>query len=302
MAVDVAAMLSVRSPLKNVARDPKAEAWRERLRQGLRPGGTKSDHCLYARILQLWRSDANRRELCQNGALVWERMAEAATVRTQLIGALKGLGFEVQGADDRCDGEWRALRAAVTAAFYPQVARLQRPPPEFAEGIGGAVQKEAEAKRFRYFLRVEDACDTSKQADTGRRWQRDLRGFLHPASVLFKVTSYSCPYVVFSSKQLQQTQGDYATKLSLSDCSEASTYAMLLFGGALSADHRENEVTIDEWIRFSGGSTTVVALVARLREEIDALLLLKVKEPWMHLGESSACQAVTTLLSTDGLG
>merc|ERR1712176_1675649 len=54
MALDVAAMLSVRSPLKSVARDQQAEAWRERLRQSLRPGGTKSDHCLYAKLLQLW--------------------------------------------------------------------------------------------------------------------------------------------------------------------------------------------------------------------------------------------------------
>lgn len=310
MAMDVAAMLSVRSPLKSVARDANAEAWREKLRQSLRPGGTKSDHCLYARLLQQWRESngASRRELCQNGALVWELMSEAASVRSQLAGGLRGLGFDAAGGDDRCAGEWRALRAAVTAAFYPQVARVQRPPPEFTEGLSGAVEKQAEARKLRYFVKVDVADDNpAPRADGdskgkgkgGKDGPRDVRGFLHPASLLFKETSYSCPFVVFSSKQLQQTQGDYPTRLNLSQASEASVYALLLFGGRLQVDHRGSTVTVDEWIRLSGGSTTVVALVECLRKEIDRLLLRKASEPWLRLADAPACQAVGVLLSTE---
>jgi len=305
MALDVAAMLSVRSPLKNVAKDPKAQAWRERLRQSLRPGGTKSDHCLYARLLQLWSNaqGSARRELCQDAALVWERMSEAASVRSQLVVALRGLGFDARTGDDHCAGEWRALRAAVSAAFYPQLARVQRPPPEFAEGFSGAVEKQAEARRLRYFVNVSVAGDLSRQqSEGGKGGRQDMRGFLHPASVLFKETSYSCPFVVFSSKQLQQTQGDYSTRLNLSDASEASIFALLLFGGRLEVDHRSNTVMVDNWITLSGGSTTVVALVEQLRKEIDKLLLKKATEPWFRLADVAACQAVSVLLSTDGLG
>eukprot|EP00971_Amphidinium_carterae_P111020 2199128-Amphidinium_carterae.1 len=39
MAADVAAMLSVRSPLKSTVKDPQAEAWRDSLRKSLQPGG-----------------------------------------------------------------------------------------------------------------------------------------------------------------------------------------------------------------------------------------------------------------------
>lgn len=97
-------------------------------------------------------------------------------------------------------------------------------------------------------------------------------------------------------------QNEYGTRLNLSDASEASLYALLLFGGKLEADHRNNEVVIDSWIRLSGGSTTVIALVERLRREVDGLLLRKADEPWLRLAELPVCQAVSELLSTDGLG
>lgn len=320
MATDVAAMLSVRSPLKSVAKDPKAEAWREQLRQSLRPGGTKSDHCLYAKLMQLWGegSGAARRELCQSGAVVWERMAEAASVRSQLASALRGLGFEASAGNDRCAGEWRALRVAVTAAFYPMVARVQRPVAEFTEGFAGAVEKQAEARKLRYFVKLDAAGATSeapapaageseqganaKGVGKGAKGWCDMRAFLHPSSLLFKETNYSCPFVVFSSKQLQQVQSEYGTRLNLSEASEASLYALLLFGGKLEADHKTNEVTVDSWIRLSGGSTTVLALVERLRQEVDALLLRKADEPWLRLSDLPVFQAVSELLSTDGLG
>merc|ERR1712136_655371 len=106
MAADAAAMLSVRSPLKSVKNDKKAEEWRANLRRSLLPGGTKSDHCLAAEIKSLWNRTNQaraRRELCQNAGLVYERMAEANSVRAQLAAGLRGLGFALQGGDDRCD-------------------------------------------------------------------------------------------------------------------------------------------------------------------------------------------------------
>merc|ERR1712039_250835 len=184
-----------------------------------------------------------------------------------------------------------------------------RPVAEFTEGISGAVEKATEARKLRYFIQVDDSKAASsnggniEHSGVGRgSWANEMRGFLHPASLLFQETSYSCPWVVFSSKQIQQTRGDYSTRLNLSDASEASIFALLLFGGILRADHRGNQVTIDDWICFSGGSTTVVGLVERLRSEIDKLLLRKVEEPWLRLGDSPICLAVGTLLSTDGLG
>lgn len=313
-AVDVAAMLSVRSPLKSTQKDQAVQNWRTALRNTLRPGGGKSDHCLSAAIMQLWQKDrsrSGRRELCQKAGLVFERMAEADTVRQQLVAGLRGLGFDVGGEDDRGGSEWRVLRAAICAAFFPQVARVDRPPKEYEAVMAGAIEKQAEARRLRYFILTDAASDATVGSDaqgdagTGWLWKRQestRRVFLHPSSLLFKESSYSCPYVIFSSKQAQEARGDYPSRVNLSEASEASVYALLLFGGRLRADTRRNEVSVDEWITFSSGSTTVVALVERLRQEIDALLSRKVECPHLSVAGSAVARAVTTLLSTDGLG
>mmetsp|Transcript_95436 Transcript_95436/g.269547 ORF Transcript_95436/g.269547 Transcript_95436/m.269547 type:complete len:265 (-) Transcript_95436:12-806(-) len=262
-------------------------------------------------LLQKDRSNRGRRDLCQKAGLAYERMAEAATVRSQLVAGLRGLGFDVAGEDDRGGSEWRVLRAATTAAFFPQVARVDRPPKEYTESLAGAIEKQAEARRLRYFILTDAASEASigsaaqTETGTGWLWRRQdstTRAFLHPSSLLFKEASYSCPYVVFSSKQAQEARGDKPSRVNLSEASEASVYALLLFGGRLRADTQRNEVSVDEWITFSSGSTTVVALVEKLRTEIDALLLQKVENPRMSLGGSPVARAVSTLIGTDGLG
>eukprot|EP00913_Durusdinium_trenchii_P013638 g12805.t1 len=131
------------------------------------------------------------------------------------------------------------------------------------------------------------------------------RAFLHPSSLLFKESSYSCPYIIFSEKTIQQQNNpEHPTKLVLTGCSEASVYALLLFGGHLTVDHQQVEVTVDggRGGRFAGGSTTVVAMLQRLRQAIDALLLQKVHSPSSSISGAKAAQCVVTLLSTDGLG
>jgi len=282
------------------------------LRNTLKPGGTKSDHCLSAAILQLWRSSdgRSRRELCQQAGLAYERMAEAATVREQLVTGLHGLGFDVKGEDNRLGSEWRALRAAVSAAFYPQVAKVDKPPKEYIDSLAGAIEKEAEARRVRYFVLIDATADVPTNVDLNHKedsWRMrpredSTRAFLHPSSVLFKQANYSCPWVVFSSKQAQEARDDKPSRLNLSEASEASIFALLLFGGALYANIQQNTVVIDNWIMFSSGSTTVVALVEKLREAIDGLLLQKVENPRLTLSQEKVSQAVCTLITTDGLG
>ncbi|CAE7434136.1 sir1 [Symbiodinium sp. KB8] len=78
--------------------------------------------------------------------------------------------------------------------------------------------------------------------------------------VRFKENSYACPYVMYSDKMVQQQNHPrHPTKLVLTGCSEASVYALLLFGGDLEVDHKEAEVKVDGWADFAGGSTTVTA-------------------------------------------
>ncbi|CAE7340523.1 DHX57 [Symbiodinium natans] len=165
------------------------------------------------------------------------------------------------------------------------------------DSLAGSIQVSNDAREIRYWIREEGATEVS-----GARPPR-LRAFLHPSSLLFKENSYACPYVMYSDKMVQQQSNPrHPTKLVLTGCSEASVYALLLFGGDLQVNHKEAEVAVDGWADFAGGSTTVVAMIQRLRAAIDALLLRKVQDPSEVLSGDPVAQCVVTLLTTDGLG
>ena len=57
---------------------------------------------------------------------------------------------------------------------------------------------------------------------------------------------------------------------------------MLLFGGELKVRHAEHVVTVDKWIEFSAPPRTAV-LFSQLREELNRLLLEKIREPTIEL-------------------
>jgi len=294
-AAAVAGCLSVRSPL--LRGDEEQEARRKELRGAMRPGGGKSDHCLLAQLMALWGKDrgrAARRELCQKYGLGYERMYEAESTQRQLLGELRGLGFRQEAAGD---GElsWRLLRAVVCGSFYPFVAKVERPLPKFVEGIAGAVQVENEARDIRYFVR---------EREVGGRLAR-MRAFIHPSSCIFSQSSYTVPYVVFSAKQVQPPRNpEDSSRLSLSSASECSVFALLLFGGHLRVDHKQNQATVvlDDFVQFSAGSTSVGALVERLRAGVDELLRMKIEDPSLRLEDNSIAQTLVELLETDGVG
>jgi len=301
-ACSVAAWLSVRSPLVRPWQ-PEQERNREELqRRCLKgKGGSKSDHCFWVAVVDGYLAAGwkQRRSLCAELGLSYDRMSEVESVRSQLLGGLRSLGFGGKEAEAN-GGDWRIVRAALVAGLYPFVARVERPAARYADGIAGAIQKDAEARELRYFVLDESA----GPPPDGARMPARARAFLHPSSLLFKETSYACPYVVFSERLVQQQAHNeqFPTRLSLSGCSEASVYALLLFGGHLAVDHQTATIAVDGWIRFSGGSTTVAAMLERLRREIDSLLLEKVEEPGRQIGESPVARCVVSLLRTDGLG
>jgi len=293
-AAAVAGCLSVRSPLLRA--DDEQEARRKELRNAMRPGGGKSDHCFLARLMELWardRSRAARRDLCQRFGLGYERMYEAESTQRQLLGELRGLGFQQARGDG--DSNWRLIRAAVCGAFYPFVAKVERPLPKFAEGLTGAVQLEDEARSIKYFVRERES--SGRLART--------RAFIHPSSCIFSQSSYTVPYVVFSAKQVQPPRNpEDSSRLSLSSASECSVFALLLFGGQLRVDHQKNNATVvlDGFVQFGAGSTSVGALVERLRAGVDELLRMKIEDPSLRLEENTMAQTLVELLETDGVG
>jgi len=302
----------VRSPLARPWMEGQ-EARRDALRRHALKGhgGGKSDHCFWVAIMEAYLRANPRRKFCADLGLSFERMTEVETLRLQLLRGLRSLGFEEDEIETN-SGDWRVVRAAVVAGLYPYIAHVVRPPPKFAEGLSGAVQVDNEARELRYFVRDDKNSGRSSSLPSAtlpasqpewRQRQQGQRAFLHPSSLLFKECNYSCPYVVFSEQTVQpQNNSQYPTRLSLGGCSEASVYALLLFGGGLAVDHHSACISVDGWIQFRGGSTTVVAMLQRLREAIDRLLLRKVEEPHLRIVEDKVARCVVKLITTDGLG
>jgi ATP-dependent RNA helicase DHX29 len=90
------------------------------------------------------------------------------------------------------------------------------------------------------------------------------------------------------------------TKTFVRDCSEASPYALLLFCGALEARPLDGTIVVDGWASFAAGGR-VAALVAALRDALDALLAAKADDPLVRTATAPVTAAITRLLLHDGL-
>jgi|LauGreSBDMM110SN_4_FD.fasta_scaffold19309_1 ATP-dependent RNA helicase DHX57 len=76
-------------------------------------------------------------------------------------------------------------------------------------------------------------------------------------------------------------------------------YSLLLFGGSLTVDASAGLLSVDGWAEFKAPASVGV-LVKGLRDEVDAVLAAKIRDPGLELSESRAAGACMELLSSDG--
>lgn len=129
-----------------------------------------SDHCLLYAIYKKW-SDAKggeKRKLCDSLGLAESGMREMKQLRDQLDGSLKQTGF-TNNKNSNANGEkWRVVRAVVIAALSPNgMVRVERASAKYSETMGGAVEKDGEAKELKFFVpkgKVEAESEVSERA------------------------------------------------------------------------------------------------------------------------------------------
>ena len=109
------------------------------------------------------------------------------------------------GSADRNADNMKLVSALVVAGLYPDVARVEHPEARYKMVIGGAIAKDHEAKKIRFY------------GSEGRL-------FLHPSSVNFQVQLYRHLCVAYSEKVR-------TSKIFIRDVTVASPYALLIFGG-----------------------------------------------------------------------
>jgi ATP-dependent RNA helicase DHX57 len=292
--VAIAALLSERTPFLSPleAREAAAEAQR-------RFHVPTSDHLTMLRAYEAWHEQrqASRGaaiEFCKQHFLAWRTMETVHGLVSQYLEALTEIDFLAPANRHRRDGRWgradyesvsdednvnsnnqAVVTAVICAGLYPNVIRVEAPRENYVQTAHGVVAVDREAKEFRFYLREENR-----------------RVFLHPSSVNFRQNRFPSPFLVYL--QMMETQ-----KLYVYDTTMVLPYSLLLFGGALSADHQKGIVSVSDWIKLRA-PPRIAALVKALRREADRLLWQKVEDPSIDIFSSPVIEALLRLLTGSG--
>jgi len=165
-------------------------------------------------------------------------------------------------------------RCLLSAGMYPNAIKVRLPESRYTQTVAGSVVKGNEVKAIKFYCEKD-------------------RVFIHPGSVMFSVSKYSNPWMVYLEKR--QT-----SKLFIYDCSVVSAYSLLFFGGDIHIDHDNHRIKMDNWIIFDS-STKVSVLVKQLRDMLNELILHKFENPLLDISQSPVVQAIIALLESDGI-
>jgi len=267
-----------------------------------------SDHALLFSVYKKWNEigNADKRRFCGKLGLSEQGMREMKQLRDQLDGSLRSAGFHDSKNSNRNGEKWRVVRSCVVSALSPAgLVRVERSSAKYDETMGGAVEKDGEARELKFFVPkgVKDASDNQEQqaeaqAAKSAFKQRSFNGveiervFVHPSSINFGVGRYHCPWVVFFS--MVTTAKPY-----LRDLSECSGYGLLLLGGELEVSASEGKINVGGFARFSA-TPRIASLLRALREKLDELLSIKAANVDFAIEDEAVMKAVVKLLVNDG--
>ena len=247
-----------------------------------------SDHAMLAAAYMSWRklptSGDERRKYCDKLGLAFNGMKDIHQLVKQYDSALRDSGYHSSQESDRNANSWRILRTCAVSAMAPgQLVRVQRPSTKYSSTAEGAMEKDGVAKELKFFVRIGGS-DATHQEE---------RVFIHPSSALFSVGNFSCPWLVFNS--MVKTSKPF-----LRDATECSAYSLLLFGGPLEVEARNNLIVVGGWAKLSA-NPRIGALIRGLRRKMDDLLSEKVKNPGADIADTPEMRLIVNLLMTDGM-
>lgn len=138
-----------------------------------------------------------RNKFLKEHYLSYNKVKDIMSSRTQFYSILEDVGFipikntpETAAYLNRNSGNVAILKAVLTGAFYPHVARVQLPDPKYMATSVGAIEKDPEAKAIKYWIRNEEYIDRLQdpEARPAEETKDELpakRAFVHPSSILF---------------------------------------------------------------------------------------------------------------------
>jgi hypothetical protein len=113
--------------------------------------------------------------------------------------------------------------------------------------------------------------------------------YLHPSTILHTAKKidglYACFYDIIKT-----------SKLYVRDCTLVSPVALVLFGGAIEIYHKQNVITVDEWLRFRM-PVQHATLLKHLRVQMEKVLLQKIVAPDEDVVDSATGKALINSVS-----
>merc|ERR1712050_830123 len=135
--LSICGAMSGRSPLRTTQDTQKRNAWQSERQKLLRELGHKSDHCVWAVLMELWMSEGVvRRDLCNAYGLSYERMSAAWFERRHLCESLTQAGFlpadfaQHEKEEESAAPDWTAVRASISGGLFPNVVRVEKTAPK----------------------------------------------------------------------------------------------------------------------------------------------------------------------------
>ena len=300
-SLTIAAILTVRSPFLN----PPAKREEAKAARSTFGAGGQGDPICDLRAFEAWtemrrsgESNYGTKAWCDSNFLSQQTLFDIATNRKQYISSLQEIGFipfsySSTSAGNRYNehnGNLALLRALISAAFSPQIARIEFPDTKYAASVSGAVALDPEARTIKYFKEPSLAQPGQPQQSGNERV------FIHPSSTLFTQQAYPSSSHFLSYFSSMQTAKSFIHSLT-----PLNAYSLLLFGGDISLDTLGRGLMVDGWVRLRGWARIGV-LVGRLRMLLDRELERKVENPGLDESrESRVVSVVRRLVELDGM-
>lgn len=148
-----------------------------------------------------------KKSFIKENYLSFTKLSEIKSSISQFSAILEDLGFlplrykeNENSYLNRNKNNFAIIKAIITGAFYPQVARVELPNPKFFNTASGSVQVDPDEKLIKYWIRNEKYISDLNSQSNKETIVNDnfpaTRSFIHPSSVLFDT----------SVKELNQSQ------------------------------------------------------------------------------------------------
>lgn len=289
--LSICAAMSVRNPMLTTQDTSKRASWQAARMELVAQLGTRSDHCVWAHIMQEWRfGDLKQRDLCRSLGISFERMCSSMFERKHLCESLVQIGMLPSGFlwnewyDQEQVPDWSLVRAAVVGGLYPNIIHAERSVPRYQTNNAGEKAKWMRYSVLQRHYSRQDSMSYPKALN------------LHPNSLMFGQDQFHCPWLAYYTIQ-------HTTKLYAYDVSEVNPYALLIFGGEPVFNDHTGDLEVGGWARFScKQGKRILPIIQAARSSLQTVLEQKLEDVKFDLRGCKELKVIIQLLRCNGLG